>query len=88
MSLLVNLRNVNGQKLRWCDYLHVLGVISEECMPDDSSLEKARQVERREFTIRLFMVHQCYFVELQYPEYHLCQGRYGMCSKTNECKSY
>ncbi|KAI6190458.1 hypothetical protein M3Y97_00120200 [Aphelenchoides bicaudatus] len=65
------MRQVEAQKLRWCDYLHVLGVISEECMPDDSSLEKARQVER----------------QLQYPEYHLCQGRYGMCSKTSECES-
>ena len=26
-------------------------------------------------------------LELQYPEYHLCQGRYGMCSKTSECES-
>lgn len=48
-SLLIDLQIVNGQKLRWCDYLHVLGVISEECAPDDSSLEKARQVEKREF---------------------------------------
>ncbi|KAI6188949.1 VPS37 C-terminal domain-containing protein [Aphelenchoides besseyi] len=60
-----------AQRLRWCEYLNMLGVVSEECMPDDSSLEKARQVEK----------------QLQYPEYNLCQGRYSMCSKTDECES-
>jgi preprotein translocase subunit Sec63 len=48
MSILIeNIRNVDSQNLRWCDYLQILGVTSDECKSEDRSPEKARQVERR-----------------------------------------
>ena len=80
-------RRVAAQKLRWCDYLHALGVIAEECAPDDASMEKARQQEKRLSTRSGGVIVRFDALELQYPEYHLCQGRYGMCVKSEECES-